>query len=72
MQTGGLGSLTGELRDPPSSAVAGLPDEHLTHLADALASVRRRQAQELEAASARALEHIPRVLRGPVKKILGG
>jgi hypothetical protein len=72
MQRAGLASLTEQLRSDPSSAVCGLGDEHLTHLATAIRAVRRRQAEQLQSASDQALTHIPRLLRGPVKKIVGG
>jgi hypothetical protein len=67
----GLESLTDQLRTPPPAGIAGLSREHQTHLAEALRSARRRQAEQLQAASDQALEHIPRLLRGPVKKIVG-
>jgi hypothetical protein len=51
--------------------VGDLAPEHLTHLSEALRSARRRQAQQLQSASDQALAHIPRLLRGPVKKIVG-
>ena len=65
-------ALAAQLREEPSPAVGTLGDEHLTHLAETIRAARRRQAQELEAASNQALEGIPRFLRGPVKKIVGG
>jgi hypothetical protein len=72
MQRDGSSALAAQLREPPSSAVGALADEHLSHLAEAIRAARRRQAQELEAASGQALESIPRLLRGPVRKIVGG
>ena len=71
MESDGHAFLARQLRESPSPAVAALADEHLTHLAGALRSARQRQADELASASEQALQHIPRLLRGPVKKIVG-
>jgi hypothetical protein len=71
MERDGLALLTDQLRDRPSAGVSSLDEEHLTHLASAIRSARRRQAEQLQAASDQALNHIPRLLRGPVKKIVG-
>jgi hypothetical protein len=71
MERDGLTSLTNQLRDQPSDAVKGLADEHVTHLATALRAARHRQAEQVQAASDQALARIPRLLRGPVKKIVG-
>ena len=71
MESDGQAFLTRQLRESPSPAVAALADEHLSHLAGALRAARQRQAEELTAASEQALAHIPRLLRGPVKKIVG-
>ncbi|HET9074039.1 MAG TPA: hypothetical protein VFN48_05630 [Solirubrobacteraceae bacterium] len=71
MESDGRAFLTRQLHDAPTPGVAGLADEHLAHLAGALCAARQRQAEELTAASEQALAHIPRLLRGPVKKIVG-
>lgn len=54
---------------PPS--LARLDREDLRDLTEAVKEARRRQAAELKAAGEQALQHIPRVLRGPVRKIAG-
>lgn len=72
MQSDGLTPLTEQLRDSPSPIVADLADEHLMHLAGAIRAARKRQALQLQAASEKALDHIPKLLRGPVRKIVGG
>ena len=41
------------------------------HLADSVQAARRRQAAELAAAGEQALGHVPRLLRGPIRKIVG-
>jgi hypothetical protein len=71
MQREGLTRLEEQLRDRPPAGLHQLEEEHLTHLAAAIRSTRRRQGEQLEAASDHALNHIPRLLRGPVKKIVG-
>jgi hypothetical protein len=48
-----------------------LADEELADLAAAVADARHRQAAALAEAGDRALSHIPRLLRGPVKRIVG-
>jgi hypothetical protein len=52
--------------------VARLADEDLLHLAQAIAAARRRQADELEAAGAQAFRLVPRLLRGPIRRLAGG
>ena len=71
MDDSGAGQLATQLRMAPTPAVSGLPDEHQAHLATAIRGARRHQAEQLAAASEQALEHIPRLLRGPVRKIVG-
>jgi hypothetical protein len=43
----------------------------LADLGAALAEARHRQAAALAEAGDRALSHIPRLLRGPIKRIVG-
>lgn len=52
------------LRDADPAAVATL--------AAAVRQAAEHQEAELVAATDRAFEHIPRLLRGPVKRLLGG
>jgi hypothetical protein len=72
MDRAGLAALATQLRAQPPQAVEALGDEHLTHLAEAVRAARHRQARELETASASALKGVPRILRGPVKTLVGG
>ena len=65
-----LSELTGELRAHPPAAVAGLAEAELRHLADAIRAARSRQAAELEHAGEQAFGYIPRLLRGPIRRIL--
>lgn len=59
-------------RTPTPRPPAGLPDDHATELAEiverALLDQRRNIADGLEGALAR----VPRILRGPVRKVAGG
>jgi hypothetical protein len=46
-----------------------LEDSHLAELAAAVQEAKRSQAEALGRAADRALGHIPRVLRGPVRAV---
>lgn len=63
--------LTRQLGADPPAAILAIDDEHVSRLADALRGARRRQAQELSSAGDAALGKVPRLLRGPVKKVIG-
>ena len=49
-----------------------LTDEELTDLADRVLEVKQRQSLALEVGIDDALEIVPRLVRGPVRKILFG
>ena len=66
-----LSALEAQLRTRAPSGIAGLESDHLMHLADSVQAARRRQAAELAAAGEQALGHVPRLLRGPIRKIVG-
>jgi hypothetical protein len=63
--------LREQLRAEPPEALSALPGEHLRHLADAVSAARRRQSEALEAAGEQAFGYVPRLLRGPVRRMLG-
>jgi hypothetical protein len=63
--------LEEQLRAQPPSAILELDDEHLRDLAAAVREARHRQAAELARAGDKALGLIPRMLRGPVRRMLG-
>jgi hypothetical protein len=67
----GLRALEAQLGGRAPAGIRRLDEERLRDLADALADARHRQAAELAAAGERAFGHIPRLLRGPVRKVLG-
>jgi hypothetical protein len=62
--------LREQLRAEPPEALRALPGAHLRHLADAISTARRRQAEALQEAGDQAFHYVPRLLRGPIKRIL--
>jgi hypothetical protein len=64
-------ALRAQLGGPPPEGLKQLKPEDLRDLSAAVRTARRRQAQALTQAGERALAHIPRLLRGPVKRIVG-
>jgi hypothetical protein len=51
--------------------LSALSDEELEDLNDAVRGARHRQAAELQAAGEKAFGHIPRLLRGPIRRVMG-
>jgi len=70
--TEALRELESQLRAKPPKALSSLSEEELENLAGAVRESRRRQAAELQAAGDKAFRHIPRLLRGPIRKVMGG
>lgn len=66
----GRAALERELRGAPPAGLERLSDGEREHLADLIAGARHRQAAELSAAADRALRFVPRLLRGPIRKVL--
>jgi NaMN:DMB phosphoribosyltransferase len=64
-------ALRAQLQDDPPEGLRRLGGAELADLAGAVDGARRRQAKALAAAGDRALRHIPRVLRGPVRRVVG-
>lgn len=64
-------SLEEQLDGPVPRGIAELSPEDLAHLADAIRTARHRQARALEEAGEHALARIPRLLRGPIRKVVG-
>ena len=64
-------ALRAQLGGTAPEPLRGLGADELGHLANAIRDARRRQTKALAQAGERALGHIPRVLRGPVRKIVG-
>jgi hypothetical protein len=65
-----LRALEAELRAPAPEGLKRLSDQQLQDLAAAVQNARRRQAAELTAAGDKALGHVPRLLRAPVRRVL--
>jgi hypothetical protein len=66
----GLKALEAELRAAIPDGVRPIGDDHLQDLADAIKAARHRQVAALGAAGDQALGHIPKLLRGPLRKAL--
>jgi hypothetical protein len=67
----GLTALEHELRAPAPAGIRRLDDAQLGDLASAIVDERHRQAAALAAAGDQALGQLPRVVRIPIKKLLG-
>jgi hypothetical protein len=66
-----LEALRGVLRGEIPAGVEKLEPEHLADLTTAIGEARRRQGEALQEAGDRALRHIPRLLRGPIRRVVG-
>ena len=66
-----LDILRRELGGEPPAAFKDLDAPSLSHLAAAMSGARARQKQQLDEALTKALEHVPMLMRGPIRKILG-
>lgn len=63
--------LARELGGDPPESFNVLPSEAQQALIAALRAARTRQRNQLDQALTQALEHVPLLMRGPVRKILG-
>lgn len=63
-------ALHQQLRAEPPAGL-DLPEDELQELADLVRSARAMQGAELQESLLGALEHLPRPLRGPVRKVFG-
>ena len=66
-----LDAVRSALRTEPPAELASLDDAQLADLAEAIDAARGRQRAELNAAIDEAWGHVPRLLRGPLRKIVG-
>ena len=62
-------SLEDELRGPAPAGLRGLTEAQRQDLADAITDARHRQAAALAEAGEQAFGHIPRLLRGPIRRM---
>ena len=67
-----MDALRDALRTEPPPGCAALSDADLADLAGAVQAARERQRAELHAAIDAAYRHVPRLLRGPLRKLVGG
>ena len=66
-----MDALRQALRAEPPPELSALGEADLADLAEAIEAARVRQRAELNAAIEQAWEHVPRLLRGPLRKIVG-
>jgi hypothetical protein len=62
--------LAGEYGAPLPPGLAGLSSEQATQLVEAIEAARRHQDEALRTATEAGLGFVPKVLRGPVKRVL--
>jgi hypothetical protein len=67
----GLQALETQLGAPAPKGLRQLSQDQLRDLADAVREARHQQAAELAAAGDKAFGHIPWLLRGPIRKLMG-
>lgn len=67
----GFAALRRALDGHAPEGLKSLEPAHLEHLADAVHDSRRRSARALAEAGERALRHVPRLLRGPIRRLVG-
>ena len=67
-----MDALREALKAEPPPECSALDDACLADLAGAIESARARQREELHAAIDAAYGQLPRLLRGPIRKVLGG
>jgi hypothetical protein len=66
-----LNALASQLQAKPPRGISALSEAELDDLGEAIRDARHRQAAELHAAGEKALGHIPWLLRGPIRKVMG-
>ncbi len=71
MSEDGLRALEQQLGATAPPGIARLRPDQLRALAEAISDARHTQARELASATNQALDHIPRLLRAPVRKLFG-
>jgi hypothetical protein len=64
-------ALRAELGAAPPKGLDALSDDEIADLAAALHDARARDKAALAKAMQDALQHVPRLLRGPVRKMIG-
>ena len=64
-------ALEAQLGSPPPAGVARLEANEIADLTSAIRDARRRQAAQIEGVGDRTLSFVPRLLRGPIRRIVG-
>jgi hypothetical protein len=64
-------ALRAQLGGTAPKGLERLEAEQLVHLTESIRAARRRQSQALAQAGDRALRHVPRLLRAPIRRIVG-
>jgi hypothetical protein len=72
MSATAIRDLEAELGGRPPAGLEALTDAQLSGFTDALHGAKERQSAALRSAVEEALEIVPRLVRGPVRKILFG
>lgn len=67
----GLQELQAQLGQDVPAGLKQLSDAELGDLAQAIRDARRRQNHAFAEAGDRALDRVPRLLRGPIRKVVG-
>jgi hypothetical protein len=65
-----LNELRQQLRGHVPSGLSGLSESDLRDLAHAVADARHREGEALAVSGERALERVPRLLRGAIRKVV--
>ena len=71
MSESALSQLREQLSGDVPEAVSRLGEAELRDLMHAIRDARHREGEALAAAGERALERVPRLLRGPIRKVVG-
>lgn len=65
-------TLEAELDGEPIAGIEALDEAAVTHLTSAIRAARERRSQALDEGAEGALRYIPRLMRGPAKRLLFG
>jgi hypothetical protein len=65
-----LNELRQQLRGDVPPGLTALSESDLRDLADAIRDARHREGEALAASGERALHRVPRLLRGPIRKVV--
>jgi hypothetical protein len=66
-----MAALRAELGGSGAEGLQALDDEELQALTSTVRAAKRHQSAALNAAAQQALGHVPALLRGPIRRILG-